>query len=271
MATIDAFYEPGDGETYLATEHTQGPWDSRFQHGGPPAALLTRAIERLLSREGAGLVVARLTFDILRPIPRLPLSATARMDRYGRRIQLVRATLSDGAEPLVTASAWAVAPAPDHFPPTEQAVPAPPSPIGLAERDPTDHPEWRCGFLAATEWRFVRGDYGTPGPATVWMRPRVPLLPDEVPSPIQRVALTVDSANGVSAVREITDWSFIPPELTVHVVRAPRGEWLCLDASSFVQPGAVGLAGADLYDGDGLVARSAQAILVAARTPGGAR
>ena len=54
-------------------------------------------------------------------------------------------------------------------------------------------------------------------------------------------------------------------ELTVHVVRPPVGEWLCLHADTTLGPGSVGVAASEVYDERGLVARSAQALLV---TPG---
>ena len=41
-----------DGDRYVATVHTQGPWSEGFQHAGPPSALLARAIDKV-GREGA--------------------------------------------------------------------------------------------------------------------------------------------------------------------------------------------------------------------------
>ena len=41
----DALYER-DGDRFVATELTRGPWNPDHQHAGPPAALLARAIER---------------------------------------------------------------------------------------------------------------------------------------------------------------------------------------------------------------------------------
>ena len=53
------------GEAFVATEQTRGPWSERHQHGGPGAALLAAAFERA----AAPLSVARMTLEILRPIP----------------------------------------------------------------------------------------------------------------------------------------------------------------------------------------------------------
>jgi hypothetical protein len=262
MDSSDAFYEPcGSGE-FRPTRHTEGPWSSEYQHGGPPAALLTRQIEECV--QGEDLIIARLTFDILKPIPVVPLRVHARPVRSGWRVQLVEATLAQGDRVVMNASAWAVRVVPQQVPaPHEAGSPKPPT-IPPTEWVPAHVPEWDCGFLAATEWRFVRGGYTTPGPATVWTRTRYPLLAGEPMSPVQRVVLTADSTNGVSSMLDIRSWSFIPPELTVHCLRAPRGEWLCLDTATVLNPGAAGLASSRLYDEDGLVAVAAQSLLVSA-------
>jgi acyl-CoA thioesterase len=58
---------------------------------------------------------------------------------------------------------------------------------------------------------------------------------------------------------------FINCELTVHLLRPARGEWICLDAATEVAAGGAGLAHSLLSDRDGPVARGAQALLVTAR------
>jgi hypothetical protein len=37
------FFVP-DGEAFVTTESTRGPWSRQHQHGSPPAALLARAM-----------------------------------------------------------------------------------------------------------------------------------------------------------------------------------------------------------------------------------
>jgi hypothetical protein len=133
------------------------------------------------------------------------------------------------------------------------------------EDNVTALPEWQCGFLAAIEWRFVRGGYALPGSAIAWTRMRYPLIEGEAVTPAQRLLLSADSANGISSPFDIRSWQFIPPELTVHCLRPPVGEWICLDASTQVQSEGVGLATADLYDEQGLVGRSAQALFISQR------
>ena len=44
MTLPEAFYLP-EGDRFRATEATRGPWSEEHQHGGPPSALLARALE----------------------------------------------------------------------------------------------------------------------------------------------------------------------------------------------------------------------------------
>src|SRR6185503_18842904 len=79
-----SFYEPLGDERFAATPYTRGPWDPAFQHAGPPAALLGRALERCEPRDG--FVIARTTFEILRPVPVADVAVTARVVRPGRSV-----------------------------------------------------------------------------------------------------------------------------------------------------------------------------------------
>lgn len=262
----DAYYQRVGEREFLPTSHTEGPWSRTFQHFGPPGALLARELERSAGGDGTAdaLSLGRISYDILGPVPLRPLTVRARVARPGRRVRLLRAELLDGERLLVEAAAWAVASAPDDVPAGEDDRKPPAQPPAPGDgRAPDPVPEhWRCGFLDSVEWHFMHGAYGRPGPAAVWLRPRVPLLAGEEMSPVQRAVLTADSANGVSARLDIREWGFVPPELTVHLERPARGEWLCLEAGTTIAPGRPGLATSTLYDADGPVARSAQTLLV---------
>ena len=111
----------------------------------------------------------------------------------------------------------------------------------------------------------MSGAVTEPGPGLVWMRPRVDLVAGEHMSPVQRLMCCVDSASGVSAALDPASWSFLNTELTVHVLRPPVGDWVCLDAETTMGGGSVGMATSLVYDAQGLVARSAQALLIAPR------
>jgi hypothetical protein len=250
-----------DAGRFASTEHTSGPWDVRFQHGGPPAALLARAMEAESPAWPATL--ARVTVEILGPIPVGELEVRSRLLRPGRSVDLVEAELVHGERAVARAQGWRIRAAALELPPTPgqaaHEVPrfpdeATPSPAG-----------WIGGYLHAMEWRVAAGAWGSPGPATVWGRMRYPLIPDEEPSGIQRVLAVADSGSGVSGVLPFERWIFINPELTVHLAAVPTGEWICLDARTTVQPEGFGLATSRLFDRGRLVARGAQSLLVTPR------
>lgn len=254
----DAFYVPlGEGR-FASTVHTTGPWDARFQHGGPPSALLGREVERCSARED--LVTARVTVEILGAVPVGELVMASRVTRPGRSVELVQAVLSAGGRDVARAEAWRVlrttqevasrAPAPPPLPPTG-------APVELGG--------WIDGYLSAVEWRFVAGQFGEPGPSTAWTRLRHPLVPDEEPTPLVRVLAVADSGNGISSEMPITGWHFINPELTVHQHREAVGEWVCLDARTAISPGGAGLATSVLSDQTGPLGVGAQSLLVAPR------
>ncbi|HEU0101912.1 MAG TPA: thioesterase family protein [Mycobacteriales bacterium] len=258
----DCFYEPLDraGARWRPTVHTTGPWDARFQHAGPPSALLGRALERCAARDDT--MVARVTVELLGPVPVAELALRVRVSRPGRSVELVEAALSAEGRDVARAGAWrilrtAAAAVPDRRP----APPALPP-----EGPPLATGEWVRGFLDAVEWRVVAGGgFLEPGPATAWARLRHPLVDGEQTSPLQRVLAIADSGNGLSSELDLTRWHFINPELTVHVHREPVGDWLCLDAATTISTGGVGLATGSLSDQLGPVAVAAQSLLVAPR------
>lgn len=269
MTGDDAFYLPlGDGR-FRATGRTVGPWDPRAQHGGPPSALLARALEQAPgSLRGAPL--ARVTVEILAPIPAAEVEITTRVLRPGRRVELVEAELHAGGRAVALARGWRHVESDTTGVATAAASGAVPVPDGLADADVA--PAWGEGYLQAMQWRFVRGGFWgeeegggetTPGRATVWARQRVALVAGEEPGGLQRVMTLADSGNGVSAVLDLRRWMFVNTDLTVHLVRPAVGEWLCLDAVTEIGSGGTGMATSRVSDREGPVARGAQALVVA--------
>jgi hypothetical protein len=246
---------------FVATEFARGPWDPNAQHGGAPAALLMRAFERV---DGdPGLMLSRVTYELLRPVPLGELNVTCSVLRPGRRVQLLEGVIEDpdGTE-VVRARALRVAVA------DTDAGTAHPAPVGPkeAKQAPMDH--WKTTTFPgdAMEIRFVAGRFGEPGPATAWFRLRVPLVAGEEPSGLQRLAAAADFPNGIASEVSWTDYVFINPDLTLYIERLPVGEWICLDARMRVLTGGVGLSEAVLYDREGRVGRSLQSLYVAQRS-----
>ncbi|MGN6215504.1 MAG: thioesterase family protein [Solirubrobacterales bacterium] len=258
-----AFYER-DGDLFHATELTRGPWDAGAQHAGPPAALLGYAIERL--PEAEGFQVGRITFEILRSVPIAPVRVDARVARPGRRVQMFEAELSDAeGELLMWARAWGIRTAAIEIPADAIVAGEPPPPPEEGEAADFFPTGEQHGYHSAMEVRFISGSFLEPGPATVWLRMRQPLVAGEEPTPLQRTLVVADVGNGVSAALDFRRFLFINVDLTVQLERMPVGEWICVDAVTLPQPSGVGTAESVLADREGRIGRALQTLLVSER------
>jgi hypothetical protein len=254
-AVTGAFYRR-DGDGFIPSELTRGPWDPGAQHAGPPSALLARALERC--EPGEGMRIGRITVEILGPVPLAPLTVEASVVRPGRSVELLAGSLSGPDGEVMRASAWRVAAGDVHV----ESDRPPPGPEHGRDRDffPTGQ---EAGYHTAMEYRFVHGGFLDPGPALVWMRMRGPLVEGEQPSPLERLMVVADVGNGVSAVLDWREYLFINTELTVHLLRPPDGDWVGVDAVTHVD--GLGLAESTLWDERGRLGRGAQTLLVRPR------
>jgi hypothetical protein len=256
-----ALYVPtGDG--YLATALTIGPWDRGLQHAGPPAALLAREAERAGAIEGGQTL--RLSYDILGPVPVGPVQVRASVLRPGRRIELVEAALEAGDRPLMRLTAW-------RMRVRAEEVPADPAPAAMPRTPEDSRPEdadffsEEIAYHRALEWRFAAGSFNSPGPAAAWTRPTCQLVEGEPITPLEHLMVMTDAASGISAALDWTRATFANVDLSVALRRAPKGEWLGMDAGTFFGGTGAAQCFASLFDDDGLVGRSSHTLFVEPR------
>lgn len=263
MAT-SAFVGAGEG-AWRSTELTRGPWDAQHQHGGPPIALLARAIARAAAPLGLT-HVARLTANLLRPVPIAELAVAVTTDYAGRNAAHFSAVLTSGGKDLVRGTAVVQ---------RESDLPLPPDlpghPLPRAPRSPADSAAARAPFVTGSpsyadlvETRVAEGAFFR-GPSAVWFRLRHPMVQGETPLPIERVAAAADSGNGISAILDFRRYVFVNSDLTVNLLRAPAGEWICIESRTLLGPTSNGLAEARIYDEQGLVGRSTQSLVIRLR------
>jgi hypothetical protein len=94
------------------------------------------------------------------------------------------------------------------------------------------------------------------------MRLTIPLIAGQTPTPLQRTLAAADFGNGVSSALSWHQFLFINTDLTMYLHRQPEGEWICLDASTDVDPHGVGVAHSRLYDERGPIGRALQGLFI---------
>lgn len=262
----DVLFDTDDHGRFHATELARGPWDPGACHAGAPSALLAGVLDA--SPSLTEMRIARLTYDIVRPVPLAPIEIAVEVVREGKRIQVVDAivTTPDGVE-LVRCRAARIRTAEVDVPTTathDHQAPSP-APDGLARlTDP--FASFGTGFWDAVDIRPIAGDaLGAPGPGTAWLRLAVPIADGVTTTPIARVAAAADYGNGIAPPLDIREHLFLNPDLTVHVHREPVGEWIALDARSVAQPHGSGLTTSALFDTDGQLGTALQSLYLDAR------
>ena len=269
-----AFYEQIGADSYVATPATVGPWSDDAQHGGPPSALAARAIER--HEPDPRQRLARVSIDILRPVPIGKVSTRTRLVRPGKRVTLVEVVLEADGQDVLHARGWRIERPAGPVPEVKEGGRPDPLPPADDGSPPEIFSRQRHGYLTMIEWRFKPDDYVSDyasverGPdgrqarvRSAWARPRIPLLPEEDPSPMCRTLLVADSGSGVSAALPVSDFTFVNVDLTVVAQRDPIGEWLLLEASTVIGADGTGLACTRLSDQQGSFGRGLQTLIVA--------
>jgi hypothetical protein len=165
-------------------------------------------------------------------------------------------------EPYMRCTALLVRPSQEDVPEVRAGTPM--SPDG-AEEHPFCQVPYEVGYHSAMEIRFAAGSFLDHGPASAWLRMRMPLVDAEEPSPLTRVLIAADAGNGVGNVLDFRQYLFVNADLTVHLVRYPVGEWVRLDATTSVDRAGVGLADTSLHDQRGQIGRGAQSLVVRRR------
>lgn len=230
MSTASSLFVPVDGEAWLPTDVARGPWSPDSLHGGPVAALLAGAAEQAADADPGTADIpmhsVRLTVELVRPVPVAPLTVGALVARPGKKVQLIDADVrsADGVV-VATARLLRIRAKDVEAPVTTRGLRTPKGPERLQAADSEmDVPHAYVAFHThGVEHRFAKGMFGVPGPATDWIRLRVPVVPDREPTPLQRVAAAADFGNGVSSVATFGTLLFINPDLTIYLHRAPSG------------------------------------------------
>lgn len=250
------FYEPLGVHRFRATSHCVGPWSPHLQHGGPPAALLGGCFEDFEPNE---LRVARLALDIYGPIPLGDVQVEVRRLRSGRKIELLEGTLSIEGRVVMGGRCWRLLPQRGRSPEVNLKLPPTLNEYSL----PVSFPNaGSVPYINAIEWAFVEGGFESRGRATVWTRPKIPLVAGSTPSPLERTLVMLDSANGISAELPFSQWSFVPVHLDCALMRLPEGQWIGMSAETELGTDGIGLTRSEIFDASSTFGRGLHTLFV---------
>ena len=256
-----SFFRETDQGKYEPTEATIGPWSSDFQHGGPPCALLTHALRIFPSPEDFKIV--RVTIEFFSAIPIKPCEIKIENIRAGRRIELLKGRYISEGKTFLLAHTWRMESQIGICKPISDGFKLPQLPGPQVQKS---FPGIKYfPYLEALEWRYTEGAIDKMGPATLWTRPRIPLIEGHELDGLESLILMIDSANGVSAELDVLKWAFVPVDMTVGFYRQPIGSWIGMAARTSIGNEGNGQATTTIFDSKGSIGRSIHTLFVRPR------
>ncbi|WP_105968351.1 thioesterase family protein [Streptomyces geranii] len=256
--TDGSYYERIDEHRYKPTVHVGGAWDPDEQHFSPLGGLIVHAMDRhLAARPDSGLVLSRISHDILGRPALDECEIRVETLRPGRTIELLEAVVLIAGRPVVRTRAWLLAAldttAVEGGPEDRLTPPEALDPWSM-------HLAWPGGYVASLDVRQVAPP--RPGRATAWLSTRLALVADEPSSPLASYVTLVDTANGIAVRQPPTAWMFPNVDLTIHLHRQPEGDWTGLDTTVTFGPTGQGLTSSVLHDIHGPVGTAQQMLTV---------
>lgn len=250
-----------EGARAISSKSAGGPWDVNLQHGSAPSSLIASIAESIPTP--SPMRIARLTVDLMRPVPVAPLEIRTEIVREGRKIQLCAVDLYADGVLVVRGTVLKLRRQDTALPEMvrdELVTLSGPDGGRLAGGKITENP-----FMACLSMSVVKGGFNLPGPGAVWFRVERPIVEGRAVSPAMRAVVAADFCNGTSSVLDFRAWTFINGDLTVSLARDPVGEWVLLDAETWLGPDGGGLAAAKLADSQGYFGRAVQSVLIEPR------
>ena len=246
-----------DGDALLPTEWAVGPWSADTLQASAYGGLLVRALER--ASVPVDMTIARLTFDLWRPVTREPITTSLTVLREGRKAQTLEASLIQTGKPVARCTGVFLKADAAATPPTAPLVAPAQGPD--AGRPIPPHVKAWSPFFTGVDTRVVAGDLLKPGPASAWFHLKRPLVLGEESSPLVHATSAADLASGISAVVDIRVWSFVNADLTIVIWRVPRAPWILLAAETYAGDRGTGVAHGLLSDLDGPFGRCEQTLI----------
>ncbi len=260
-----------DGECYLPTDRARGPWSPDALHGSPVAALIAYCVEQRLQelRQEASLKtsakgqlrIARQTIDLFRPVPFGRLAVEVETVRSGRRIAVFQTQVRCEGKLLTQAMTLCLRASAELGSVGADHAQKPPSPPETAQQSRVERAGNRwVSYPGTLEMRHVAAPGGGE-PPIVWIRADAPVLAQAPFSAAVRAAGIADFVSPFANMQPGRS-GYVNADITMHLHRAPQGEWHYLRVVSRGASDGVASAQAVLGDRRGAYGACSAASLI---------
>ena len=245
MSAASAFFVR-ESALFVPTGMGASPWSKKAHSGVSLGGLVAHVLDRIPSP--APMQTTRITIDILGAIPLEPISVITRIVREGRRVQLIEIDFEVEGKTWLRASALRL---------RTQDGPALCHP--LTHPYPDDTAAARKG-ATWVESIAVVSDFLVPGPGACWVRFPCEVVAGELLSPLETVTMAAGFGSGIASMVSIREWTFANLDISLHLSRLPRSEWVLIDATSESAGNGIALSNTRLGDRDGMFGSAHQSI-----------
>lgn len=253
-----------DGDYFVPTDRTNSPWSPNLLHGGSIAGLLAYGLEQHAPDENMRFI--RVTNDLFRPAPKVPVKLETQFLRDGGRIGVIECRLiADGKE---VARATGLRAKVQNIELPEHALnktsrPASPEHLPivgfLGERVAPD--VYVPGLNYAVDVKLV-GGFQFKGEGQAWLRIQSTVVAGEANTPFVYLGMLSDFGNGLGQTYLGGNNACINADISSSIYRYPVGEWIYLDSKTQVQSQGFGTTETLFMDAQGALGRVTQSLIV---------
>lgn len=236
-----------DGGSWIPGPEAKGPFPG--QHGGVIASVLAACLEAEAERLQAGIALQSSTL-LLRAAPVEACAISTRTVRAGGRVTVLAATLRVGDKECALAHAIFVRPQDVGQWPLPNATIHEPSNLELVpKRTKYGSAPW---YRDAVEMRQADGIF--------WLRSLKPVVSPF--TPLARLCAHADWGSGLSSFESPAVGGFPNADLSIHLAREPRGDWVGLRPTSHWFANGMGMTDTEILDTCGPVGRACHTLVL---------
>ena len=256
-----------DHAIYHPTSSARGPWDPDSLHGRVISGLIAYESELIDEpQELCGFQVSRITVDLFRQPPMLPLKVDSEIVRSGRRIRVVDVRINadiprKGPTDIARGSVIMLRKgqnAPGKiWSPDKWIYNAPSEDIPFPGDDgtETDNSIWQTQETDGTSRKRTIGGTDGTHPRRAWIRETHNLVGNEPPTPLVRVAQVADVANPF-ANSGTQGLNYLNADISLYLHRNPVGSWIGTEGFYHHADEGISVGTIALYDKKGRVGTS---------------